>query len=279
MGSFLRGVDFTCALSRALDAVGDALYDQRCESGERGTGAGPMDNAEVQPRGYRRLCSDDVPPNDTPSYRSTALRHPTQPLVIVPQTLSEITGPAHGDASIGLLDHDLTRQHAGEPIGERIVIAGRVVDEDDRPVPDTLVEIWQANAAGRYAHASDTHDASLDANFTGAGRVLTGSDGRYRFVTVKPGAYPWNNHDNAWRPAHVHVSVFGQSFLTRLVTQMYFPGDPLLPLDPIFNSIPSERARRRLVSTLDLRLTEPATALGYRFDIVLRGHDATPTGF
>ena len=278
MGSFLRGVDFTYALSRALDAVGDARYDQRSRIGGGGLGR-PMDNAEVQLRGYRRLRTDDVPPNDTPSYRSTALRHPTQPLVIVPQTLSEITGPAHGDASIGLLDHDLTRQHAGEPIGERIVIAGRVVDEDDRPVPDTLVEIWQANAAGRYAHASDTHDASLDANFTGAGRVLTDSDGRYRFVTVKPGAYPWNNHDNAWRPAHVHVSVFGQSFLTRLVTQMYFPGDPLLPLDPIFNSIPSERARRRLVSAFDIGLTEPLTALGYRFDIVLRGRDATPTGF
>ena len=265
------------AVSRALDAVTDALYDQRCKLGE-GDWDGPMDNVEVQPRGYRRLCSDDVPPNDTPSYRSTALRHPTRPLVIVPQTLSEITGPAHGDALIGPLDHDLTRQHAGEPLGERIIIAGRVVDEDDRPVSDTLVEIWQANAAGRYAHADDTHDAPLDVNFTGAGRVLTDTAGRYRFVTVKPGAYPWNNHDNAWRPAHVHISVFGQSFLTRLVTQMYFPGDPLLALDPIFNSIPSERARRRLVSTFDLGLTEPLTALGYRFDIVLRGRDATPTG-
>ena len=264
-------------VSRALDAVTDALYDQRCKLGE-GDWDGPMDNAEVQPRGYRRLCSDDVPPNDTPSYRSTALRHPTQALVIVPQTLSEITGPAHGDALIGPLDHDLTRQHAGESLGERIIIAGRVVDEDDRPVSDTLVEIWQANAAGRYAHADDTHDAPLDVNFTGAGRVLTDTAGRYRFVTVKPGAYPWNNHDNAWRPAHVHISVFGQSFLTRLVTQMYFPGDPLLALDSIFNSIPSERARRRLVSTFDLGLTEPLTALGYRFDIVLRGRDATPTG-
>jgi protocatechuate 3,4-dioxygenase beta subunit len=261
-----------------VDGVGDGLYDRRCELTEGDWGR-PMDNAEVQPRGYRRPRSDDVPPNDTPSYRSTALRHPTQPLVIVPQTLSEITGPAHGDTSIRSLDYDLTRQHASKPIGERIVIAGRVVDEDERPVPDTLVEIWQANAAGRYAHVDDTHDAPLDVNFTGAGRVLTDRAGRYRFVTVKPGAYPWNNHDNAWRPAHVHISVFGQSFLTRLVTQMYFPGDPLLALDPIFNSIPSERARRRLVSAFDLGLTEPLTALGYRFDIVLRGRDATPTGF
>lgn len=260
-----------------VDGVGDGLYDRRCELTEGDWGR-PMDNAEVQPRGYRRPRSDDVPPNDTPSYRSTALRHPTQPLVIVPQTLSEITGPAHGDTSIRSLDYDLTRQHASKPIGERIVIAGRVVDEDERPVPDTLVEIWQANAAGRYAHVDDTHDAPLDVNFTGAGRVLTDRAGRYRFVTVKPGAYPWNNHDNAWRPAHVHISVFGQSFLTRLVTQMYFPGDPLLALDPIFNSIPSERARRRLVSAFDLGLTEPLTALGYRFDIVLRGRDATPTG-
>jgi protocatechuate 3,4-dioxygenase beta subunit len=238
----------------------------------------PTNDIGDQPTGYRRPETDDLPRNDTPAYRSTALRHPTQPLVIVPQTLSETTGPAHGERSIGALDHDLTRQHSGEPLGERIVIAGRVIDEDERPVPETLVEIWQANAAGRYAHARDTHDAPLDVNFSGAGRVLTDTDGRYRFVTVKPGAYPWNNHDNAWRPAHVHVSIFGQSFLTRLVTQMYFPGDPLLALDPIFNSIPSERARRRLVSTFDLGLTEPARALGYRFDIVLRGREATPLG-
>ena len=238
----------------------------------------PTHHIEGQPGGYRRPQADDVPPNNTPAYRSTTLRHPTQPLVIVPQTLSEMTGPAHGELSIGALDHDLTRQHSGEPLGERIVIAGRVIDVDERPVPDTLVEIWQANAAGRYAHARDTHDAPLDVNFSGAGRVRTDAAGRYRFVTVKPGAYPWNNHDNAWRPAHVHVSVFGQSFLTRLVTQMYFPGDPLLALDPIFNSIPSERARRRLVSTFDLGLTEPARALGYRFDIVLRGREATPLG-
>jgi protocatechuate 3,4-dioxygenase beta subunit len=245
---------------------------------DKAAGAVPFQRGDMPPRAYRRQEPGEVPPNDTPAYGSTTLRHPTQPLVIMLPTLSEMTGPAHGEASVGELDHDLTRQHAGEPLGERIVIAGRVLDEDERPVPHTLVEIWQANAAGRYAHARDTHDAPLDVNFSGAGRVLTDAEGRYRFVTVKPGAYPWNNHYNAWRPAHVHVSVFGQSFLTRLVTQMYFPGDPLLALDPIFNSIASEPARLRLVSAFDLALTEPVRALGYRFDVVLRGSHATPTG-
>ena len=235
-----------------------------------------MSNTESPPHGYRRPRAGDVPPNDYPRYRATALRHPAQPLVVIPQTLSEITGPVLGHGAVGALDHDLTRQHPGEPLGERIVIAGRVLDQDGRAVPDSLIEIWQANAAGRYAHVEDTHDAPLDANFSGAGRTLTDASGRYRFVTVKPGAYPWRNHDNAWRPAHVHVSVFGHSFLTRVVTQMYFPGDPLLALDPIFNAVPSERARLRLVSTFDLALTEPGWALGYRFDVVLRGRDATP---
>ena len=235
-----------------------------------------MSRVESLPRGYRRPRADDVPPNDYPRYRATALRHPAQPLVVVPQTLSEITGPVFGEGTIGALDHDLTRQHAVDPLGERIVIEGRVLDEDGRAVPDSLIEIWQANAAGRYAHADDTHDAPLDENFSGAGRTLTDAAGCYRFVTVKPGAYPWRNHHNAWRPAHVHFSVFGRSFLTRLVTQMYFPGDPLLALDPIFNAVPCERARQRLVSTFDLALTEPAWALGYRFDVVLRGRDATP---
>lgn len=227
---------------------------------------------------YRRTRIGDGSTNDSPAYRSTVLRHPKQPLVIVPQTLSEITGPVFGSETLGVLDHDLTVQHAAPPLGERIILEGRVLDEDGRSVPDALVEIWQANAAGRYAHADDTHDAPLDANFSGAGRSLTDANGHYRFVTVKPGAYPWENHDNAWRPAHVHFSVFGQSFLTRLVTQMYFPGDPLLALDPIFNSVPGDRARERLVSTFDLSLTEPGWGLGYRFDIVLRGREATPTG-
>jgi len=229
------------------------------------------------PRPYRRPAGEH-PPNDWPAYRSTALRHPQYPLVVIPQTLSEITGPVYGYGRIGPWEHDLTHQHAGEPLGERIVVEGRVLDEDGRPVPETLVEIWQANAAGRYAHKADGHDAPLDPNFSGAGRLLTGADGGFRFVTIRPGAYPWRNHDNAWRPAHVHFSVFGASFLTRLVTQMYFPGDPLLPLDPIFNSIPNARARERLIASFDLGSTRPDFALGYRFDIVLRGRDATPMG-
>ena len=216
------------------------------------------------------------PPANSPAYRATALRHPTRPLILIPQTLTELTGPVFGRDAIGPLDHDLTRQHQGEPVGQRIVVAGQVLDEGGRPVPDTLIEVWQANAAGRYAHKVDQWDGPLDANFTGAGRALTDGDGRYRFVTIRPGAYPWRNHDNAWRPAHIHFSLFGAAFLTRLVTQMYFPGDPLLPLDPIFNAVPDPCARERMVSTFDLALTEPAFALGYRFDVVLRGRDQTP---
>ena len=225
---------------------------------------------------YRRPPAGSHPPNDVPAYRSTALRHPTQPLVVIPHTLSELTGPVYSYGRVGPLDDDLTRQHPGAPLGERIVIAGRVLDDNARPVPETLVEVWQANAAGRYAHALDTHDAPLDPNFSGAGRVLTDADGRFRFTSIRPGAYPWGNHDNAWRPAHVHVSVFGRCFLTRLITQMYFPGDPLLALDPIYNAVPTARGRERLVATFDLDVTEPGQALGYRFDIVLRGRDATP---
>ncbi len=227
---------------------------------------------------YRRPPADDAPMNDSPAYRSTELRHPTQPLVVIPQTLSEITGPVYGYGRLGPMDHDLTRQHDGAPLGERIIIDGRVLDEDERPVPETLVEIWQANASGRYAHAQDTHDAPLDPNFSGAGRILTDAQGHFRFITIKPGAYPWQNHDNAWRPPHVHFSVFDRSFLTRLMTQMYFPGDPLLRFDPIFDAIPTERARERLIASFDLGVTEPGQALGYRFDIVLRGRDATPMG-
>jgi protocatechuate 3,4-dioxygenase beta subunit len=224
----------------------------------------------------RRPPDGTHPPRDFAGYRSTALRHPTQPLVMIPQTLSELTGPVYGYAKIGPVDNDLTRQHAGEPLGERIVLEGRVLDADDRPVPETLIELWQANAAGRYVHKIDQHPAPLDPNFTGAGRVLTDAEGRYRFVTIKPGAYPWRNHPNAWRPAHLHLSLFGQNFTTRLVTQMYFPGDPLLPFDPIFNSVPDARARDRMVSRFDLDLTEPGWALGYRFDVVLRGRASTP---
>jgi protocatechuate 3,4-dioxygenase, beta subunit len=224
---------------------------------------------------YRRVRPGTHPPPD-PVYRSTALRHPKEPLVIIPHTLSELTGPVYPYGGIGDLDHDLTRQHAGAPIGERLVLEGRVLDDDGRPVRETLVEIWQANAAGRYAHATDTRDAPLDPNFSGAGRTVTDGEGRYRFVTIVPGHYPWGNHHNAWRPSHIHFSLFGPSFLTRLVTQMYFPGDPLQPLDPILNAIPDPAARQRLIARFDLDLTEPGRALGYRWDIVLRGRQATP---
>jgi protocatechuate 3,4-dioxygenase beta subunit len=211
-----------------------------------------------------------------PAYQSTQRRAPARPLIRLPESLSDLSAPVYGEFPIAETDNDLTRQAPGEPQGERIVVAGRVVDEDGRPVPDALVEIWQANAAGRYRHGKDDHPAPLDPNFLGAGRMVTDADGRYRFTTIKPGAYPWRNHDNAWRPAHIHFSLFGWSFRTRLVTQMYFPGDPLFAYDPILQSIRDERARARLVSRFDLSLTEPIWALGYRFDIVLRGRDATP---
>jgi len=194
----------------------------------------------------------------------------------LPHTLSEVTGPVFGHQDIGETDNDLTRQHVAAPQGERIIVTGRVLDDDARPIPHTLVEIWQANAAGRYLHADDNHAAPLDPNFTGAGRTLTDANGVYRFVTIKPGAYPWRNHDNAWRPAHIHFSLFGSAFATRLVTQMYFPGDPLFPLDPISQSVPDAKARERLIAAFDLGTTEPEWALGYRFDIVLRGREATP---
>ncbi|MDJ1159157.1 protocatechuate 3,4-dioxygenase subunit beta [Chelatococcus sp. SYSU_G07232] len=216
------------------------------------------------------------PPYLHADYVGTLKRAPQKPLVIIPHTLSELTGPVYGHETVGADDADLTRQHAGEPLGERIIVSGRVLDEDGRPVPDTLIEIWQANAAGRYIHKVDQHDAPLDPNFTGAGRCVTDAEGRYRFVTVKPGAYPWRNHPNAWRPAHIHFSLFGHSFLSRLVTQMYFPGDPLFAYDPIFQSIPDPKARERLISRFDLDTTKPEWALGYRFDIVLRGRNATP---
>ena len=225
---------------------------------------------------YRRPPPGTHPPNDTPGYRSTALRHPKEPLIVIPHTLSELTGPVYPYGKIEASDNDLTRQHAGEPLGERIIVQGRVLHEDGRPIPQTLVEVWQANAAGRYTHRVDTHPAPLDPNFSGAGRTITDAQGRYRFVTIKPGAYPWRNHDNAWRPAHIHFSLFGTSFLSRLVTQMYFPSDPLMPHDPILNCIPDAAARQRLVADFDLRVTEPEWALGFTFDIVLRGSGATP---
>lgn len=216
------------------------------------------------------------PPHLYPDYRSTVLRAPSRPLIpLAHTTLSETTGPLFGAADIAQTDADLTRQHAGAPIGQRIVIAGRVVDGVGTPLPGTLVEVWQANAAGRYAHPEDQHDAPLDPAFSGGGRCLTDDGGWYRFVTIHPGAYPWQNHPNAWRPAHIHFSVFGRSFASRLVTQVYFPGDPLMEYDPILHSVP-EGARSRLIAAFNLRLTEPGVALGYRWDIVLGGPAATP---
>ncbi|HET8614428.1 MAG TPA: protocatechuate 3,4-dioxygenase subunit beta [Actinomycetales bacterium] len=216
------------------------------------------------------------PPLDSPDYRSTALRHPKQPLVLLPQNLTEVTGPLLGEGRVRPEDADLTRQHAGEPIGQRIIVSGRVLDAGGKVVPDTLLEIWQANAAGRYRHLRDQWPAPLDPNFDGVGRVLTDSAGRYSFTTVQPGAYPWGNHHNAWRPAHIHLSLFGRAFTQRLVTQLYFPGDPLQPYDPIMQSIRDERARQRLVARFDLETTQPQWALSYHFDVVLRGPDATP---
>jgi protocatechuate 3,4-dioxygenase beta subunit len=225
---------------------------------------------------YSRAGDAADPPSLSPDYRSTVLRSPSRPLVIIPQTLSELTGPVYGHSDVQPGEADLTRQHAGEPQGERIIVQGSVLDEGGRPVPNTLIEIWQCNAAGRYIHETDQHPAPLDPNFTGAGRVVTDDRGYYQFTTIKPGAYPWRNHHNAWRPAHIHLSLFGPSFLTRLVTQMYFPGDPLFPFDPIFNSVTDAKARERMICRFDLETTRPEWALGYIFDIVLRGPAATP---
>jgi protocatechuate 3,4-dioxygenase beta subunit len=229
-------------------------------------------------QGYKPRDWGAQPPYLHEPYRSTVLRAPKQPLVPLQQTLSEITGPFYGRECVTELDADLTRNAArnGAPLGERIIVTGRVLDEDGRPVPETLIEIWQANAAGRYRHDRDQHDAPLDPGFTGAGRCATDAQGRYRFTTIRPGAYPWRNHANAWRPAHIHLSLFGASFLTRLVTQMYFAGDPLLPFDPILGGVPDPTARERLVAAFDLDATVPEWALGWRFDIVLRGRAATP---
>ena len=216
------------------------------------------------------------PPYLYDDYRSTTLRAPRESLVIVPHTLSELTGPAFGADVVAEVDADLTRQFFGEPLGERIIVTGRVTDRGGRPVPNALIEIWQANAAGRYAHKLDQHPAPLDPNFAGAGRCLTDADGSYRFVTIKPGAYPWGNHPNAWRPAHIHLSLFGRAFTQRLVTQMYFPGDPLCAFDPILQAVRDPKARELLVSRFDLETTTEQWALGYRFDVVLGGPTATP---
>lgn len=216
------------------------------------------------------------PPYAHADYVSTALRAPRGPLLRMPDALETPSAPVFGEHVVDVRDHDLTLQHDGEPHGERISVEGRLLDGGGRPVAGKLLELWQANASGRYAHVDDDHRAPLDPNFTGYGRCLSGDDGSFRFVTVKPGAYPWHNHENAWRPAHLHLSVFGRGFADRLVTQMYFPGDPLLELDPIFNSVRDARARDRLVARFDLDLTTPDWSLGYRHDIVVGGRSPTP---
>lgn len=230
----------------------------------------------IVPPDYRREPEGVHPAYAHAAYASTHKRAPSHAPIRIEQTLSEITGPRFDRKILGAGDSDMSRFNGGEALGERIIVSGRVLDEDARPVSNTLVELWQANAAGRYAHPSDQHHAPLDPHFAGVGRVFTDANGAYRFTSVKPGAYPWRNHYNAWRPQHIHFSIFGPGFAARLVTQMYFPGDPLLALDPIFQSVPDPAARNRLIASFDIETTVPEQALGYRFDIVLRGRDATP---
>jgi protocatechuate 3,4-dioxygenase beta subunit len=229
----------------------------------------------TDPLPYRPPAPGSQPPYDAPEYGSTHRRHPTRPLVRVPHTATETAPPRMAPAAFPA-QADLSKEGGKEALGERIIVAGRVLDEDGRPVRGAMVEVWQANAAGRYNHERDGHDAPLDPNFKGIGRVFADEEGWYRYTTIRPGAYPWRNHHNAWRPVHIHYSLFGAGFAQRLITQMYFPGDPLLPLDPIFNCVPDPAARERLVARFDLDVTEPEHALGYRFDVVLRGQGATP---
>jgi len=225
---------------------------------------------------FRPIAAGSQPANDTPAYGSTHLRHPLQPTLRIPQTVTETTGPRFTPARFGAMP-DLSVMNGKQALGERIIVRGRVVDENDRPVPHTMIEIWQANAAGRYDHPGDQHDAPMDPNFHGGGRVFSDAEGWYQFVSIKPGAYPWRNHHNAWRPNHIHYSLFGNGFAQRVITQMYFPGDPLLALDPVFLAVPDPAARERLIAEFDIEITSPEWALGYRFDFVLRGHNATPT--
>lgn len=233
------------------------------------------------PTGVASTFEDDGkvtdPPYFHPNVKATWLRAPKLPLVSLEHTLSEVTGPVFGHVAVEDHERDLTQQHQADPVGQRIILYGQVRDSDGRGVPDALLEIWQANSAGRYAHEWDRYDAPLDPNFSGVGRCLTDDRGRYEFVTIRPGPYPFGNHYNAWRPSHVHFSVFGTAFTTRLITQMYFPGDPLLAQDPIYNAIPGDRARKRAICEFDLDATVADWANAYKFDIVLRGRRATPT--
>ncbi|MFF4181996.1 protocatechuate 3,4-dioxygenase subunit beta [Streptomyces sp. NPDC001691] len=229
-------------------------------------------------QGQDATGAEGVPaPRRVDAYRSGALRVPTRaPLALGgdPEAV-ELYGPVFGATEVTALDADLTRQHTGDPHGERITVSGRVVDRAGRPVGGQLVEIWQANASGRYVHRRDRHAAPLDPNFTGVGRCLTDAEGRYAFTTIRPGAYPWGNRENAWRPAHIHFSLFGRAFAQRLVTQMYFPGDPLLAHDPILHMITDQATRDRLVAAYDPELSVVEWSLGYRWDIVLDGPAAT----
>ena len=230
--------------------------------------------------GYAKGVADGAaeeaqPRIDFAPYRSSILRHPTKdPHHVDPETI-ELWSPAFGHQDVHALESDLTIQHNGEPLGERIIVRGRILDGDGRPVRNQLVEIWQANSAGRYIHKRDQHPAPLDPNFTGVGRCITTDDGFYEFTTIKPGPYPWKNHHNAWRPAHIHFSLFGTDFTQRMITQMYFPGDPLFALDPIYQSITDEKARERLVATYDHNITSHEWATGYNWDIVLTGSNRT----
>jgi len=217
------------------------------------------------------------PPALAPDYKTSVARSPRQAMLSLEATVSELSGPRFGHSDIAPGDNDLITNYAqgGDPVGERIIVHGRVLDENRRPVPHTLVEIWQANAGGRYRHKKDQYLAAIDPNFGGCGRTLTDAEGRYAFRTIKPGAYPWRNWVNNWRPAHIHVSVFGHSFAQRLITQMYFEGDPLIAHCPIVKSIPDPRAIEALIAPLDLNEAKPLDCLAYRFDIVLRGRRST----
>ena len=232
--------------------------------------------AAIESDYHRGGLEETQPRLDYSPYRSSLLRHPTKDLAHADPEGVELWAPCFGERDIAALESDLTIQHGGEPIGERIVVTGRVVDGDGRPVRRQLVEIWQANAAGRYVHKRDQHPAPLDPNFTGVGRCLTDDDGTYRFTTIKPGPYPWKNHHNAWRPAHIHFSLFGTDFTQRMITQVYFPGDPLFALDPIYQSITDQKARDRLVAAYDHTVTTHEWATGYRWDVVLTGSASTP---
>jgi len=235
-------------------------------------------SAEIAAQARARTATTPQPRLDYPAYRSSLLRHPTKAPVPVDPEGVELWAPAFGERDVDPAEADLTvSATGGEPIGERMVVTGRVTDGEGRPVRRQLVEVWQANAAGRYAHGRDQHPAPLDPHFTGSGRALTDDDGRYAFTTIKPGPYPWRNHDNAWRPAHIHFSLFGHDFTQRLITQMYFPGDPLFDLDPILQSVTDPAARARLVATYDHDVTSPEWSTGYRWDIVLTGPRRTVT--